>query len=44
MADRYVFTGENLDAINYGWVRWDLRNEQVEYERGAAVVKPEEEK
>src|SRR5262249_38929142 len=32
-ADRFIFTGENLDQINYGWVRWDLASEQAKYER-----------
>ena len=30
---RFVFTGENLGEINYGWEPWDLVNEWVEYER-----------
>jgi hypothetical protein len=32
-AHRFIFTGENLDEINYGWIPWELRNEQYEYER-----------
>lgn len=31
-AHRFVFTGENLDQTNYGWVPWTLRNEQYDYE------------
>ena len=40
-AERYVFSGVgefyspsglHLDALD-GWERWDLRNEQYEYER-----------
>jgi hypothetical protein len=31
-ARRYIFTGENLDDWNYGWMPWELRNEQHEYE------------
>lgn len=29
-ANRFVFTGENLDEVNYGWVAWELRNEELE--------------
>jgi hypothetical protein len=32
-AHRFVFTGENLDDWEYGWVPWDLQNERYEYER-----------
>jgi hypothetical protein len=38
-AHRYVFTGENLDKPMWGWVQWDLRNEQYEYERGDDYMK-----
>lgn len=33
-AHRFVFTGENLDQINYGWIPWTLENEKYEYQRG----------
>lgn len=39
---RFVFTGENLDEVNYGWVPWDLWNEEYEYKRGENGSTPEE--
>jgi hypothetical protein len=36
-ADRYIFTGENLDGLNYGWKRWDLASEQAAYERDERI-------
>jgi hypothetical protein len=34
-AERFVYTGESTDPTEAfdGWERWDLRNEQYEYER-----------
>lgn len=28
-ARRYIFTGEDLDEVMYGWKPWDLANEKV---------------